>query len=150
MMRFTWRSGSWPLIVVVAALSGCTPTHSTIGGYTSEELAKVVQEARNECAARRGAAHVPPNPFTTDGCSLWPDCTWQECCVDHDKWYWCGGSAEDRKEADATLRNCVARESANTASLMWVGVRLGGAPWLPLPWRWGYGWPWPRGYDETR
>lgn len=28
--------------------------------------------------------------------------------------------------------------------LMLAGVRVGGAPWWPTPFRWGYGWPWPR------
>lgn len=149
MMR-TWRPRSWPLLAVVATVFGCTPTQSTIGGYTTEELAKVAQEAWNDCEGRRGAANAPSNPFTTDGCSFWPDCTWQKCCVDHDKWYWCGGSAEDRAKADAALRDCVARESANMRNIIWVGVRLGGTPWLPLPWRWGYGWPWPRGYEEPK
>ena len=145
-----WRPSAWSAMVLVAVLSGCTPTRSTIGGYTSEELAKVAQEARNDCETRRGASNVPPNPFTTDGCSVCPDGTWQKCCVDHDKWYWCGGSAEDRKTADGELRACVARESENIGRVMWVGVRLGGVPWLPFPWRWGYGWPWPRGYEKTR
>lgn len=144
------RARSWLLLAVAAVLCGCTPTRSTIGGYTGEELAKVAREAREDCEGRRGAASVPPNPFTTDGCSLWPDCTWQKCCVDHDKWYWCGGSAEERRRADAVLRDCVARESARMGGLMWAGVRAGGVPWLPFPWRWGYGWPWPRGYEETR
>jgi hypothetical protein len=138
------------LLAIAAALGGCTPTRSTIGGYTDEELARVAQQAREDCEGRRGVADIPPYPFTTDGCSLWPDGAWQTCCVDHDTTYWCGGGAEARREADALLRDCVARESAGMAALIWAGVRAAGVPWLPVPWRWGYGWPWPRGYDETR
>jgi len=138
------------ILLVVTLLSACTPTRNTIGGYTPEQLAQVAQEARADCELRRGAGSVPPTPFTTDGCSVWPDCAWQKCCVDHDKWYWCGGSAADRRRADDLLSECVARESASMASTMWVGVHLGGAPWLPVPWRWGYGWPWPRGYEESK
>jgi hypothetical protein len=34
-------------------------------------------------------------------------------------------------------------------SLFYAGVRLGGAPWLPTPWRWGYGWEdWPHDYES--
>lgn len=34
------------------------------------------------------------------------------------------------------------------ASVFYSGVRMGGTPWLPTPWRWGYGWDdWPRGYE---
>lgn len=137
----------WRVLVGLAlVLSACTPTISTVGGYTPEELVRVAAAARAECELRRGPAGVPPNPFTTDGCSFWPDCTWRPCCVDHDKWYWCGGSEEDRRKADALLRECVARHSATAADMTWAGVRAMGAPWLPFWWRWGYGWPWPHGY----
>ena len=144
------RLGSVFAIVLVALVAGCTPTKSTIGGYSREELTKVGDEARDDCQKRRGTSGIPPNPFTTDGCSLWPDGTWQKCCVDHDKWYWCGGSAEDRKTADRELRACVLREAGTMGHVMWVGVRTGGLPWLPFPWRWGYGWPWPHGYDKAK
>ena len=30
---------------------------------------------------------------------------------------------------------------------MYIGVRIGGPPWYPVPFRWGYGWDWPHGYD---
>lgn len=35
------------------------------------------------------------------------------------------------------------------AFIMWIGVRIGGHPLLPAPWRWGYGWPWGRGYQRS-
>lgn len=31
--------------------------------------------------------------------------------------------------------------------MMHAGVRIGGAPWQPAPWRWGYGWDYYRAYD---
>ena len=31
---------------------------------------------------------------------------------------------------------------------MLAGVRVGGTPYLPTPFRWGYGWPYPRFYKE--
>jgi hypothetical protein len=102
---------------------------------------------------------MPDYPFTTDGCSggmtaLWRlfagrDPPWNGCCVDHDKLYWPGGTAEERRNADARLRACVTGQGYPTwAWLMWAAVRIGGHPLLPFPWRWGYGWKYPRGYTH--
>jgi hypothetical protein len=90
--------------------------------------------------------------FTTDGCSLFPDsgsdACWADCCVDHDRAYWRGGTAEERRQADARLRECVKRVGKPTlASLMYRGVRLGGMPLWPTWFRWGYGWGYGRGYE---
>ena len=93
-------------------------------------------------------------PFTTDGCSLFPDralmsdADWCDCCLAHDLAYWRGGTAEERATADRDLRDCVARTTGNTrlAELMYTGVRTGGGPYFLTPYRWGYGWPWGRGY----
>lgn len=93
-------------------------------------------------------------PFTTDGCSSFPDGTiadnelWLECCVDHDYAYWKGGTYEQREEVDMTLRECVAEVEKNVALLMHAGVRIGGTPLLPTTFRWGYGWSSPRPYGE--
>jgi len=98
-------------------------------------------------------------PFTTDGCSggltagwrlvLGRDPPWNDLCVEHDKLYWPGGSAYQRQEADRRLREAVrARGYPVVAVLMWIAVRIGGHPLLPLPWRWGYGWRWPRPYRQ--
>ena len=91
--------------------------------------------------------------FTSDGCSMFPDGTreqkllWHQCCVVHDLAYWLGGTAEERKDADQALKNCVADvDEPQIAKLMLAGVRVGGTPWLPTRFRWGYGWPWLRGY----
>ena len=57
--------------------------------------------------------------------------------------YWCDGATAERKRADRALQACVRRTGhPMLADLMYVGVRIGGARWLPLPWRWGYGYPW--------
>jgi hypothetical protein len=92
-------------------------------------------------------------PFSTDGCSLFPDGTpgrselWRKCCVAHDKAYWRGGTDEERKAADLALKKCVADlGEPQVGELMFNGVRVGGAPYLPTAFRWGYGWPYPRGY----
>jgi hypothetical protein len=91
--------------------------------------------------------------FTTDGCSGFPEGPpghpnlWCDCCVAHDFAYWKGGTAAQRKVADAKLRACVTeRYKALTGTLMELGVRAGGTPYLPTSYRWGYGWPFGRGY----
>ena len=92
-------------------------------------------------------------PFTTDGCSSFPDGTsehqslWSACCVHHDVAYWKGGTYDERLAADEALAECVATiGKPKTAKLMLAGVRMGGTPYLPTSYRWGYGWPFPRGY----
>ena len=92
-------------------------------------------------------------PFTTDGCSSFPDGTsehhslWSGCCVHHDVAYWKGGTRDERRAADEALAQCVALAGQpKTAQLMLAGVRLGGTPYLPTSYRWGYGWPFLRGY----
>ena len=85
----------------------------------------------------------PVRSFTTDGCSLFPDADWNlECCVEHDIAYWCGGEADERRDADATFGRCVAGNSnAFLGWLMKTGVRVGGHPIFLTPYRWGYGHP---------
>ncbi len=99
------------------------------------------------------AAQPRIRSFTTDGCTLFPDGTsehknlWLDCCKEHDYRYWMGGTKEQRLSADIRLRECVAAVGRpKTAELMFEGVRAGGIPYLPAPWRWGYGWPYLRGY----
>ena len=94
-------------------------------------------------------------PFTTDGCSMFPDgdlqnnSKWIECCTKHDYAYWKGGTREERELADNELKQCVALLGENDISLvMHAGVRLGGEPLYPTWYRWGYGWPYLRGYKE--
>lgn len=93
-------------------------------------------------------------PFTTDGCSAFPDGTprqqslWLDCCVEHDLAYWMGGSYDERLAADQGLRACVAQiGEPEIAELMLAGVRVGGSPYFPTFYRWGYGWSYPRGYE---
>lgn len=98
-----------------------------------------------------GAADL--KPFTTDGCSAFPDGTpnqkslWIECCIRHDLAYWKGGTYDQRLEADQSLVTCVSQVGEpEIAQLMLAGVRVGGSPYFPTTYRWGYGWPYPRGY----
>ncbi|MEL6871009.1 MAG: hypothetical protein AAFO81_14510 [Pseudomonadota bacterium] len=93
--------------------------------------------------------------FTSDGCSLFPDSSvisssdWCECCFEHDIAYWRGGTADQRKAADAQLKQCVADKTGNTAlaALMYEGVRVGGSPYFYNWYRWGYGWKFERKYQ---
>jgi hypothetical protein len=93
-------------------------------------------------------------PFTTDGCSDFPNGTpsqqslWLDCCVRHDLAYWKGGTEAERLTADRALQRCVAQTGEEKiAELMLAGVRAGGSPYYPTSYRWGYGWPYLRGYQ---
>jgi hypothetical protein len=44
---------------------------------------------------------LPPNEFKSDGCSLWPDSEWVDCCVEHDVNYWM--VVPERRESNQTL-----------------------------------------------
>ena len=86
-------------------------------------------------------------PFTSDGCSSFPDGTlaqktlWLNCCTAHDLAYWKGGTYDERVEADIALKDCVEEVGEEEiALLMLAGVRVGGTPFLPTRFRWGYGW----------
>jgi hypothetical protein len=90
-------------------------------------------------------------PFTSDGCSKFPNGTlehrqlWLNCCTAHDVKYWAGGSYEERLAADMELHACVKTLGEPAiAEIMLAGVRVGGSPWWPSAFRWGYGWPYPK------
>jgi hypothetical protein len=94
-------------------------------------------------------------PFTSDGCSVFPDGTfteknrWLRCCVRHDYDYWQGGSYQQRIIADKALKSCVTKiGEPKIATIMLAGVRVGGTPYLPTQFRWGYGWPYPKFYGR--
>jgi len=86
-------------------------------------------------------------PFRTDGCSDFPDgnlehkTLWLNCCIAHDLAYWLGGTFAEREAADRALVQCVTKVGEpEIAKLMMAGVRVGGSPYWPTPFRWGYGW----------
>jgi hypothetical protein len=95
-------------------------------------------------------------PFSSDGCSLFPDSSlitrddWCSCCFVHDISYWKGGTYEERKAADSLLRKCVFEKTENEtlAKLMYEGVRFGGSPYFYNWYRWGYGWSYDRKYQQ--
>lgn len=91
----------------------------------------------------------PPRACIADGCSVAPDFNFTSCCNRHDARYWLGGSADERVLADQEFSQCVAaKEHPVLAKLYYLGVRVGGTPYLPTPWRWGFGWRYPRGYGK--
>jgi len=91
--------------------------------------------------------HEPAKPFTTDGCTLFYNGNYRNCCVEHDFAYWRGGGVRDRLRADDGLATCVWHKGSIDrlfAPIMWAGVRIGGVGFLPTPFRWGYGQKYPR------
>ena len=89
------------------------------------------------------ATKTIPADFKSDGCSLFPDGDYRNCCIEHDKSYYFGGSWRERRRADNKLFKCVADtkglQHKFIAPVMWLGVRVGGVSFLPTPFRWGFG-----------
>lgn len=107
------------------------------------------------CFVLTACSHQTIKPFLSDGCSSFPDGTatqntlWLKCCTVHDFAYWQGGSYIERENADDALRACVKTAGQPGISLlMMAGVRVGGTPLLPTPFRWGYGWSYIKWYGE--
>jgi hypothetical protein len=127
----------------IAALTACgTLSHHTASPYDKDAAAavQIEREAADWCAEHGRPAGLPTLPFRFDGCSFFPDGDWRDCCQTHDYAYWCGGSAADRALADDALNECVAeKKGLLLGGLMWLGVRAGGHPAVPLYFRWGYG-----------
>lgn len=73
-------------------------------------------------------------PFLTDYCTGYAEGTrqkpdlWKHCCVEHDLYFWAGGSRDDRKQTDLRLRHCVeATGEMEVARLIYAAVTIGGA-----------------------
>ena len=114
------------------------------------------------CAALLSGCATPSHPganqikpFTTDGCSLFPDGTfkdkaqWRDACIEHDIYYWQGGIKKDRKQADLQLRQSILEKTGDKhlAKAVYDAVRVWGSPVFPSWYRWGYGWTYGRGYS---
>ena len=156
-MTRRWYPAAATRVVVCLSLAStvataCTPTRSRLQPYRDDAVAaaRLAREAQKICACVRGDDDLPSHPFTTDGCSMSPDGNWAACCVEHDIAYWCGGTADERRQADRRLAACaVARHHSKCfGQLVYLWVRSGGVPWEPFPWRWGYGWSGIRGYER--
>ncbi len=104
-------------------------------------LLSVVGFAQNN-AATENKQNVPAD-FMSDGCSLFPDCDYRDCCEIHDLAYYFGGTSKERWQADKKLYKCVAAKKGFhhkiIAPIMWLGIRAFGISWLPTSFRWGFG-----------
>jgi hypothetical protein len=85
----------------------------------------------------------PSADFAGDGCTLFPDGNYRECCYRHDVDYFRGGTEAERRESDKRLYRCVRSkkgwQNEVAAPLMLFGVRVFGVSFLPTPFRWGFG-----------
>ena len=93
--------------------------------------------------AQVGANETLPDGKKSDGCTLIPDGHIRPCCLIHDQDYFRGGTRSERREADKKLFDCV-RETKGVqhrifAPFVWLGVRVGGVPFLSTSFRWGFG-----------
>jgi hypothetical protein len=93
-------------------------------------------------------------PFSSDGCSASPNGIpsqasqiWADCCVEHDRKYWKGGTEDERLRADEELYSCIKKKGySNVALIYYQSVRVGRVPGSMMTYRWGYGWDQHRPY----
>ncbi len=94
-------------------------------------------------SGQRSDTRKLPDNYVSDKCTWFPDCDYGDCCSEHDKAYFFGGTRKERREADRRLYECVKGKGRGfVAKMMWVGVRIGGAGFLPTRFRWGFGEDW--------
>jgi hypothetical protein len=132
----------WSLIYTACVSRGATQT-------------SLKEPSPGEALAEPSDSKMGLKPFSTDGCSLFPEGgllkpnLWCECCLAHDILYWKGGTRKEKEEADAQFNRCVTEKSNNKllGNVMKLAVKMGGQPMFPTWFRWGYGWPVGRGYQ---
>ncbi len=87
-------------------------------------------------------------PFETDYCTGYAEGTheqpnlWKQCCIEHDLYFWAGGSQADRNQTDLRLKSCIEKTGATfQANLMYLGVRIGGMSPIKFKGKqWGNAW----------
>ena len=88
-------------------------------------------------------SEILPSGDKSDGCTLIPDGHIRDCCLRHDQEYFLGGTRKERRDSDKRLFTCVAKKKGFVhkvvAPFIWLGVRIGGVPFLSTPFRWGFG-----------
>lgn len=116
-----------PLFIAVLLLLGVFWERNSLPETTSR-----MKERAQEYGEEQGK-DTPVNPFTFDGCTLFPDrfldSSFKEACLKHDIAYWYGGSKEERKEADLQLKEEVSEAGFSGAILQYPiywGVRVFG------------------------
>ena len=115
----------------------------------------IVTAALLLCCLSACSAESELRPFSSDGCSLFPDSSiitgddWCSCCFEHDIAYWKGGTEAEREAADRALQACVIEKTGDEllARAMYEGVQAGGSPYFYNWYRWGYGWGYERKYQ---
>ncbi|MFT7507191.1 MAG: hypothetical protein ACI92I_000331 [Acidimicrobiales bacterium] len=131
------------LVVVGFVLLGITAERITLPGTTDTMK---TQAAEYITVSDKP---LPPNAFTYDGCTLFPDVlpglSLYEPCLQHDIAYWAGGDISGRKLADVALRDAISHTSPVgfvLAPVMYTGVRLFGNSFITKLFNahWGYGW----------
>jgi hypothetical protein len=88
-------------------------------------------------------------PFLTDYCTAYPEGTrerpnqWKHCCIEHDLYFWAGGSLSERKLTDLRLKKCVEDAGAPIqARLIYAAVSIGGQSPIRFKTKeWGHAWP---------
>lgn len=159
-MRFSLLLANACMVSLIACAHPSLAENALLGATSSQSSVFPVSSAQNSSQHSSQSSHPKSvlNPFATDGCSMWIDGTprqpslWRHCCVAHDKAYWIGGTAHERRKADQALQVCV-RDLAGRmmGDYMYTFVIPGGSPYWLMPYRWGYGWSYlengmPRGY----
>lgn len=94
-------------------------------------------------------------PFETDYCTSFPEGTkeepnlWAHCCVEHDLYFWAGGTKEERSEVDRNLKECIQKTgAAGIAELMYLGVSIGKLSPIKFETKkWGNAWGSEREYE---
>lgn len=72
-----------------------------------------------------------------------------ELCRIHDDAYFYGGSAYRKFMADMNLAVGIAKRGyIRRAVLFFIGVSIGGTPYIPFSWRWGFHYDYGRGYSK--
>ncbi|MFL6468165.1 MAG: hypothetical protein ACJ72Z_09445 [Pyrinomonadaceae bacterium] len=92
--------------------------------------------------AQMSSDDVLPSGQKSDGCTLIADGDIRDCCIAHDKEYFQGGTRLERRASDKRLYECVCKKGGWDkffAPFIWLGVRIGGLPFLPTKFRWGFG-----------
>lgn len=88
-------------------------------------------------------------PFETDYCTGYPEGTWSQpelwkhCCLEHDLYFWAGGTKAERRQSDVLLKECVEETGEYfQAQLIYWAVSAGS--YSPIKFsdkKWNYGWP---------
>ncbi len=130
----------YSLLCVIAP--SCLCVKKSLHIFTFIILFSLAAFAQNNSNQNNDTQAMPAD-FESDKCSLFPDCDYGDCCIEHDKIYYFGGTSKERRRADVKLYRCIKAKKGFhhkiIAPLMYLGVRIGGVSWLPTPFRWGFG-----------